>query len=62
MGEWSLTLWGELEPSWVSVSLGVPPGRGPESGTWSGAGLLGVVRVSGMGPGSRFRWGEGGSA
>lgn len=62
MGEWSLTLWGELEPSWVSVSLGVPAGRGPESGTWSGAGLLGVVRVSGMGPGSRFRWGEDGSA
>lgn len=46
----------------MSVSLGVPAGRGPESGTWSGAGLLGVVRVSGMGPGSRFRWGEGGSA
>lgn len=62
MGEWSLTLRGELEPSCVSVSLGVPAGRGPESATWSGAGLLGVVRGSGIGLGWRFGRGEDGSA
>lgn len=57
MGEWSLTLRGELEPSCVSISLGVPAVRGPESGTCSGLGLVGVPRGSGMGLEWCFGWG-----
>lgn len=56
MGEWSLTLRGELEPSCVSISLGVPAVREPESGTCSGLGLVGVLRGSGMGLEWCFEW------
>lgn len=41
----------------MSISLGVPAVRGPESGTCSGLGLVGVPRGSGMGLEWCFGWG-----